>query len=129
VAILKEGQYRGAYVIDKHRGQYPALCQNGSVTVYRDKDMDDEYDLHEEDVQKGIYGINIHRATANRGQKSTQVDKWSAGCQVVASYDDFEEFMEIMQRSRKAFGNAFTYTLISSADIAKSGPEDKCVCI
>merc|ERR1712094_72258 len=30
-AILKEGQYRGAYVIDKHRGQYPALCQNGSV--------------------------------------------------------------------------------------------------
>ena len=35
------------------------------------------------------YGINIH----NAGASSTQVDKWSAGCQVFSHSADFEEFM------------------------------------
>ena len=39
----------------------------------------------EEAVEEGIFGINIHRATGKSGSKSTRVDKWSAGCQVIVS--------------------------------------------
>ena len=117
VAILKEGQYRGSHMIRKHRGQYDALCQKSPVKVYRDNDLDMEYDLIEENVDQGIYGINIHRATKYAGKTSTQIDKWSAGCQVIASNDDFKEFMEIMYKARELWGNSFTYTLINSNDL------------
>lgn len=115
VAILKEGQYRGSHTIRKHQGKYDALCQKGVVKVYRDKDMDNEYDLLEENVNEGIYGINIHRATASGTSK--QVDKWSAGCQVIASSNDFKTFMDIMYKAKSTWGNSFTYTLINSNDI------------
>lgn len=118
VAILKEGQYRSAYKIRKHRGQYDALCQKGPVKVYRDGNKDLEYDLIEENVEQGIYGINIHRATKYEGKTSTQIDRWSAGCQVIASNDDFREFMEILYKAREIWGNSFTYTLINSEDIS-----------
>ena len=35
-AILKEGQYRGAWKIGYHKGKYKALCQAKPVPVYRD---------------------------------------------------------------------------------------------
>lgn len=117
VAVLKEGQYRGSHMIRKHRGVYDALCQKAPLKVYRDGDKDNVYDLLEENVKEGIYGINIHRATAREGGKSVQVDKWSAGCQVIASNDDFKLFMEIMYKAKAAWGNSFTYTLINSNDI------------
>lgn len=118
VAILKEGQYRGSHIIRKHQGKYDALCQAKPLKVYRDKDMNDEYDLIEENIHEGIYGINIHRATSRSGGKSTQIDKWSAGCQVIASNDDWNKFMEIMYAAKNTWGNSFTYTLINSNDIA-----------
>src|SRR5690554_8127804 len=37
-AILKEGQYRGAYRIGFHKGSYEALVQQKPVTVLRDVD-------------------------------------------------------------------------------------------
>ena len=43
------------------------------------------YNLDEESVQEGNFGINIHRATKYGLIKNlTQIDKWSAGCQVIA---------------------------------------------
>lgn len=118
VACLKEGQYRGAYRIDKHRGQYDALCQRGSeVEVYRDANKDKKYDLSEDNTQVGYFGINIHRATARAGKTSKQVDKWSAGCQVIASNDDWNEFIFLCYKAKEIWGNSFTYTLINSEDI------------
>jgi hypothetical protein len=118
VACLKEGQYRGAYRIDKHRGNYDALCQRGGeVTVYRDANKDGCYDLDDDNTQTGYFGINIHRATAREGKTSTQVDKWSAGCQVIASNDDWNEFIFACYKAQKVWGNSFTYTLIKSEDI------------
>ena len=69
-------------------------------------------------VHEGIYGINIHRATSRAGGKSTQVDKWSAGCQVIADNDDWHEFLDVCQIAREHWGNSFTYTLIDSSDIS-----------
>lgn len=117
VAILKEGQYRGSHMIGLHQGKYEALRQKGAVKVYRDKNLDDEYDLIEEDVQNGIFGINIHKAGSWKSG-SVQVDKWSAGCQVFSKEDDFYDFMNIMYKARDRWGNSFSYTLINSNDIS-----------
>lgn len=118
VAILKEGQYRGSHMIGLHQGKYEALRQKKPLKVYRDNDKDGVYDFIEENVHEGIYGINIHRATSREGGKSVQVDKWSAGCQVIAANNDFKLFMEVVNKAAKVWGNSFTYTLINSNDVA-----------
>ena len=117
VAILKPGQYRGSHKIGLHQGKYEALRQQKPVQVYRDNNLDECYDLNEENIQEGIFGINIHRATAKTGGKSTRVDRWSAGCQVIASNDDFAIFMKICRQARDLWSNSFTYTLLESKDI------------
>jgi len=111
-ARLVTGQYRSTWKIDKHQGKYEALCQrNGKVKVYRDEDLDLEY--NENKITEGIYGINIHKA----GQDSTWVNDWSAGCNVFKRVKDFDEFMKICKKAAKIHGNSFTYTLIESSDI------------
>ncbi len=101
VAILKPGQYRGSHKLRLHQGKYLALGQQKPVKVYRDNNRDNKYDLLEENVHEGIFGINIHRATGRAGGKSTRVDKWSAGCQVIADNDDWHEFLDICQTARE----------------------------
>ena len=79
--------------------------------------MNDEYDLLEENVHEGIYGINIHKS-GSRVNGSTQVDKWSAGCQVFSKESDFNEFMSVMYKAKAKWSNSFTYTLINSKDVS-----------
>jgi hypothetical protein len=111
-ARLLAGQWRTTWIIDKHQGKYDALCQRlAKVKVYRDADLDLEYD--EDKVTEGIYGINIHKS----GQDSTWVENWSAGCQVFKRVKDFDEFMKICKRATKIHGNKFSYTLLESKDI------------
>ena len=117
VAILKPGQYRGSHKLRLHGGKYLALGQKKPVTVYRDNNRDSKYDLDESKTDTGLFGINIHRASKYEGQKSTQVNKWSAGCQVIAANDDWHEFLDICQAAREIHGNSFSYTLIESNDI------------
>jgi len=64
-----------------------------------------------------LFGINIHRASKYAGKKSTRINKWSAGCQVIAANDDWTKFMKIMRKARSVWTNDFTYTLIDSRDI------------
>lgn len=116
-AILVPGQYSRSHKIRKHQGKYEALGQQNPVSVYRDNNRDDVYQMNTESIDTGLFGINIHRATAKVGKTSTQVDKWSAGCQVFAVKSDFDKFMEIMYAAKVTWGNAFTYTLINSDDI------------
>tara|TARA_R110001592_G_scaffold40756_1_gene133527 strand:+ start:168 stop:776 length:609 start_codon:yes stop_codon:yes gene_type:complete len=117
VAILKPGQYRGSHKIRLHGGKYTALGQKKDVTVYRDRNKDGVYDFDEATCDTGLFGINIHRATSRTGKKSTYIDKWSAGCQVIASNDDWHVFLDICQTAREVWGNSFSYTLIESKDI------------
>jgi hypothetical protein len=117
VAVLKPGQYKSSHKLRLHQGKYLALGQQNPVTVYRDNNRDDKYDLDENNIQTGLFGINIHRATGRSGKTSTYVDKWSAGCQVIADNDDWHEFLDICQTARDVWSNNFTYTLIESKDI------------
>ena len=112
-AILKEGQYRGAYQIGYHKGKYKALCQKKPLIVYRDNNKDQVYDLSPISIDKGIFGINIHKA----GDNSTLVDGWSYGCQVLAKSIDFNAFMRLVEKSANIYGNSFTYTLINEEDL------------
>jgi len=117
VAILKPGQYRRSHKLRLHGGKYLALGQQSQVTVYRDNNLDDKYDLDESKTDTGVFGINIHRASKYEGKKSTNIDKWSAGCQVIAANDDWHEFLDICQMAREIHGNNFSYTLLESKDI------------
>ena len=68
-------------------------------------------------MYKKVYGINIHKA-GGRVDGSTQIDKWSAGCQVFSKESDFNEFMDVCRKASGTWGNSFTYTLIESKDIS-----------
>lgn len=115
-AILAEGQYRGAYKIDKHNGKYDALCQrNKAIKVYRDNNRDEVYDYKPENIDIGMFGINIHRS--NEFWTRTTVDNYSAGCQVFNDPKEFVSFMTLVKKSAAIFGNCFTYTLINEEDI------------
>ena len=116
-AVLKPGQYRGSHKIRLHGGKYTALGQKKPLTVYRDRNKNDRYEFDESTADTGVFGINIHRATKYAGKTSTNVDKWSAGCQVIASNDNWMAFLGICQTAREVHGNSFSYTLIESKDL------------
>jgi len=110
-AILKEGQYKGVYAIDLHRGKYKALCQrNGEVTVRRDSNKDNFLNFDSSYEESGLLGINIHRASSNGVTKT--IDKHSAGCQVLQNVEHFKLLMELAELHRNRYGNSFSYTLV-----------------
>jgi peptidoglycan hydrolase-like protein with peptidoglycan-binding domain len=113
-AILKTGQYLDTWTIDLHAGKYEALCQRaGEVTVYRDASGDNKLNLDPSTTTTGYFGINLHAATQRPDGVSTQVDKWSAGCQVHASANGFDEMMKLAhQQVQKTGLSTFSYTLM-----------------
>jgi hypothetical protein len=114
VARLIPNQYRGAYSIALHKGQYEALCQRKPVAVWRDKNKDLFFD-ESPIIYRGLFGINIHRS--NPKTQSTFVENWSEGCQVFKKVADFNKFMDICKKASKIHGNTFTYTLLTSKDL------------
>lgn len=113
-AILCEDQFRGSHKIGLHRGKYTALVQTGGrVRCYRDNNKDDILDMEPDSTTEGYYGINIHKA----GAHSTEVNKWSAGCQVFANEADFNDFMAIVKKSAATYGPQFTYTLVTAPSL------------
>jgi hypothetical protein len=109
-ARLVPGQYRRAYSIGLHKGEYEALRQISEVKVYRDANRDMVF--NENKIQEGLFGINIHKA----GKDTKFVENYSEGCQVFKRTQDFNEFMRICRGASKIHGNAFTYTLLESKD-------------
>lgn len=103
-AILKPGQYK--YALGMHKGKYPALVQNGPVTVYRDNNRNLLYDLDRRTEETGLFGINIHKASL--GAKI--VGSESYGCQVIK--EGFDRFMSLINSSLRYRDNKFTYTLV-----------------
>ncbi|PIW29595.1 MAG: hypothetical protein COW29_05900 [Rhodobacterales bacterium CG15_BIG_FIL_POST_REV_8_21_14_020_59_13] len=116
-AVLKEGQYRASHMIGKHQGKYDAICQKPGYTLqaWRDRNLDSTIDRNPEHVFTNATGINIHRASATR--RSSRVDRWSAGCQVLADPTDFEILMTLARRAKQIYGNSFTYTLLHENDL------------
>jgi len=119
-AVLVPNQYRGVYKIDGHgKTRYPALCQRlGEVEVYRDSDLNNEIDRDAGTIDKGMFGINIHRS--RKTGEADLVNSYSAGCQVFKNTTDFKDFMKLANKSSDKFGNSFTYTLLNEGDLGDS---------
>lgn len=113
-AILKEGQYRGAWKLGLHQGKYDALVQRKEVTVIRDGNKDGVLDIEGGYEDTGFFGINHHRA--NSKNESVQVDKWSAGCQVTADPHLYDIFIQICKQSADLWGEGMSYTLLNIND-------------
>lgn len=114
-AILKPGQYFGAFKLGLHQGKYEALVQNSPLTVYRDNDRDSQIDTGGMKEQAGMFGINIHHAAQHAA--SSQVGKWSAGCQVVANWFDFQVLLVTCKAAAQGHSAIFSYTLIEERDL------------
>ncbi len=110
-AITAEGQYLGAFIKRKHRGQYYALCQDRPIEFYRDHDKDAKHELLGL-LKSGKIGLNIHREAINKISK--KIGRYSAGCAVIQS--GFEYFMFLIDMAIKHHGNRFTYTLLNEND-------------
>jgi len=120
-AVLKEGQYLGAYTLDTHRrgrkGAHRALCQRlGDVVIYRDSNGYGILDMNPAKEQRGKFGINIHRGPRN-GEWAEENPYYAAGCQVFADDRKFDEFLLACENAAAAFGNRFTYTLLNERDL------------
>lgn len=114
-AIVAPGQYPGLWQLGNHQSRYRALIQAGQVSVYRDNDKDGDIDMQPGRLQTGHFGINCHRAHASGF--NNQVDKWSAGCQVLADPLEFDILMALCERAAKTWGNSFTYTLLDEGQL------------
>lgn len=120
--ILVPGQYRNCYQLGIHgrtsSNPYKALEQVGNMIYVRDADRDNVLDFElmkdPKKIVTGVFKTNLHRA--NEAHESIQVDKWSAGCQVVADPIDFATLMNLCDKSAELYGNKFTYTLINQED-------------
>jgi hypothetical protein len=112
VAILVENQYEDSWQLGLHNGKYEALVQTKPIFVYRDDNKDTSVDMKK--TEKGIFGINIHRASANYILKT--IERYSAGCQVFVNIKEFNEFIQICKDSKQ---KDFTYSLINQKIINK----------
>ena len=111
-AIMVPGQYVDAYCWGLHRGNYETLVNRGPggpVKVYRDANKDDILDMDPSTIEEG-HGLNLHHA----GTDSSQVNRWSAGCQVFKRLSDWHEAMAVWKASD---AELFTYTLINDTDL------------
>jgi hypothetical protein len=116
-AILKPNQWVDCWRIGTHiKPNHRALVQTGGrVTVYRDNNKDNYYQLDENKTDTGYFGINIHGA--GRNKPSTMISKYSAGCQVFSNWSHKEFMMDICDMFKKHTDNKFTYTLIDEKDL------------
>lgn len=107
--LIDPYQYRSIFTIGKHGGVYDCLVQTRPMPVWRDSNKNDIID---EFKIGSATAIQIHRASAK--WRSQRVDKWSAGCQVIADPMEFEDFMYHvrLQIKHRPTWRSFTYTLI-----------------
>lgn len=123
VAILADGQHRGAWVLGKHFGQ-PALVQGGGpVTVWRDPKKDGKATLEAPSKRdRGRFGINFHPASKGEHQWGGRFEWSSAGCQIFASKRAHDGvWLDVLRQSAARYGNRFSATLIDGADFIEHG--------
>ncbi|HEY9635590.1 MAG TPA: peptidoglycan-binding domain-containing protein [Coleofasciculaceae cyanobacterium] len=106
------GQYR-AWTFGLHgQTQYPALVQCGTISGYRDTNMDGKRS-GDPFVTGDDFGVNQHH-----GWDMSLVDNASAGCLVGQSIEGHQDFMELLRGDRRyqVNPNYVFYTTIISGD-------------
>lgn len=110
-AILCEGHHSKLWTFGYHkqRHDHPALVQHSACKVYRDNNRDDKIDSNLP-VESGIFGINMHRASAYG--VTPKIGLYSAGCQVHSNIDKYNKvFLPLIRESVNEGNSLFSYTL------------------
>lgn len=117
-AIIVPMQHKKSHKVGKHTG-YEAMEQCNPMGYVRDSNRDKILDFLYKKTGFKLFKqngkTNIHKA----GSDSKLVDKWSAGCQVIAKESHFEEFMKLIKESIYYKNNKdyqFDYTLFEIED-------------
>ena len=111
-ALLQPGQY--TYKIGEHKGR-TAFVQNGPVQVLR-VDLLGRPVLGTNNKPRafeGWFGINIHRA----GKVTPFINRWSAGCQVLADAADMETLLAMAYRHETLYGERIDYALFTEEEV------------
>lgn len=123
--LIHNKQYRSCWKLGLHRGKYEALTQVGEMSVWRDNNKDSIADF-DGPVETGYFGINCHRASEYR--QSESVDRWSAGCQVLANPSHFAVLINLVkQQIKSGYGDTCSYILVQEEYLNKP-PEEKEQC-
>ena len=116
-AVIKEGQYRGAWqFVDSYTAfsKYPFFMQIKGINYWRDGDKDTEIDQLNEQLNK-IFGTQWHKMS-NVGDKRNidqfEVNNWSLGC-CGAPATEWDNVIELTRRCVPIWGNRFTGTIIA----------------
>jgi len=111
-AILASDRwYYNVWKYGLHRGKMPALLQLGAqVYVYRDGDKDNKSEELGQ-AKAGFYGINFHLNSYDLKSKikKTQINDWSAGCQVPNDSEKYTAVIDAIKKENKLV----TYCLIN----------------
>jgi len=121
--LCHDKQYRSCWKMGYHRGKYQALVQVNEMSVWRDNNKDEKAD-YDGEVQTGLFGINCHRASESR--ESESVDRWSAGCQVLANPSHFAVLMNLVNEQIKhGYGDTCSYILVHESSLNNKPKEEK----
>jgi len=105
-AHLAPGHYPSSHTLGLHKNT-PAMVQIGPVRVMRDADRDGSPDGAL--TEWGIFGVNIHGAK----NEPVTVGRWSAGCPVVPSDADLQQFLGLVKDQAKAgLGEVISLTVM-----------------
>ena len=110
-ACLDWGLHKGIWQFGHHKG-YRALVQADTVRLRRTRDTKLRDDVVS--VERGN-GINLH--STSTGFSGDNVGRWSAGCVVIRSWDDFRAFLKTLERSpqyRKSGDCRFDFRLLNA---------------
>ena len=113
-ASVTESQHLSTFGIGLHKNEYRCLIQIKEIEVKRVVYKQGLFITGR--TETGFYGIHIHRASSI--VEMNTVGRYSAGCQVIQNFNDFDLFMSIIDKSvEQGFKPVFTYTLINEQDI------------
>lgn len=138
-AIVVPGQYRGVWMLGKHKGKYDALIQVKDLLVFRDNNRDGfiisktlkdingsnlfnnaalnrsgELGFRDYIIYKGTFGINCHRASSIGIVE--RVGYYSAGCVVHQDPKEYLRFIDLCKKSSIIWGDSFSATWITESD-------------
>lgn len=116
--LVPNVQTRGSHRFQKngHKG-YTAFRQIKPMPIVRNNAKDGKlhFELYE-NPKNIIYencSANIHRATPKELLASTVVGKWSAACQVLAEYFEWQRLCQLARRQMSAgHGDTFSFGII-----------------
>ena len=133
IAIFYEGWHEDIWTIDKHNGEYEALCNRANPTKFtrdntqygktRDYVNGVILDVHDPVYTERV-GLNLHKPSGVPGGNAIALNGQSLGCQVFQKTSEFEEMMTLARVANQNGQKRFSYFLINKTAFEGNGVVD-----